>query len=115
VSKRWQDIGDVRIAMEEDLAPPVAVAAPSRVPWIVAGAACLAALAAVVPLLRPSKTAAKPLIVMPTTLAEGTIADVTVRDAGRVIMAIRSGKIVADNEGLTIPDVSSAGPYSNFK
>lgn len=53
--------------------------------------------------------------VMPTTFAEGTIADVTLRDAGRIIMTIRNGKIVADDEGLTIPDVSRAGPYSNFK
>jgi len=53
--------------------------------------------------------------VAPATLAEGTVADVTVLEAGRAILTIRNGKIVTDDEGLTIPDVTRAGPYSNFK
>jgi len=30
-------------------------------------------------------------------------------------MTIRNGKIVTDDEGLTIPDATRAGPYTNFK
>ena len=30
-------------------------------------------------------------------------------------MTIRNGKVITDDDGLTIPDVSRAGPYSNFK
>jgi dihydroorotase len=53
--------------------------------------------------------------VMPATVAEGTAANLTVLDAGRTIMTIRNGRVVTDDEGLTIPDVSRAGPYTNFK
>jgi dihydroorotase len=53
--------------------------------------------------------------VIPATLTEAAAADMTLRDAGRVILTIRGGKIVTDEAGLTIPDVSRAGPYSNFK
>jgi len=53
--------------------------------------------------------------VTPVTLAEGKGADLRVLDAGRAIMTIRNGKIVTDDEGLTIPDATRAGPYTNFK
>jgi len=53
--------------------------------------------------------------VMPATAAEGVAADLTVLDTGRAIMTIRNGKIVTDDEGLTISDATRAGPYSNFK
>jgi hypothetical protein len=53
--------------------------------------------------------------VMPATVAQGTAANLTVLDAGRTIMTIRNGRVVTDDEGLTIPDVSRAGPYTNFK
>jgi predicted amidohydrolase len=53
--------------------------------------------------------------VTPAGLAEGAPANVAVLDAGRTIMTVRSGRIVTDDEGLSIPDVSRAGPYSNFK
>jgi hypothetical protein len=42
-------------------------------------------------------------------------ADLTLLKASRVVMTIRNGKVITDDEGLTIPDVSRAGPYSNFK
>ena len=48
-------------------------------------------------------------------LAEGAPADVTLLDGGRTIMTVRNGRILTDDEGLSIPDVSRAGPYSNFK
>ena len=53
--------------------------------------------------------------VTPATAAAGMAADLRVLDGGRAIMVIRSGKIVTDDEGLTIPDTTRAGPYSNFK
>ena len=53
--------------------------------------------------------------VMPATVAEGTAANLTLLDQGRTIMTIRNGKVVTDDLGLTIPDVSRAGPYTNFK
>ena len=53
--------------------------------------------------------------IAPATLAESTIADLIMLDAGRTIMTIRSGKIITDDQGLSIPDVSRAGPYTNFK
>ena len=53
--------------------------------------------------------------VLPANLAEGMAADLTLLKAGRVVMTIRNGKVITDDEGLTIPDVSRAGPYSNFK
>jgi len=36
-------------------------------------------------------------------------------DAGHVIMIIRGGKVITDDEGLTIPDVSRAGRYRNYR
>jgi hypothetical protein len=33
----------------------------------------------------------------------------------RCVLGIRGGRVVWDSEGLSIPDVSRAGPYSNFK
>ena len=51
----------------------------------------------------------------PAGLAEGGIADITLREAGRVIMTLRNGKIITDDYGLSIPDISRAGAYSNFK
>jgi dihydroorotase len=53
--------------------------------------------------------------VVPAKLAEGMPADLTVQDTGRTIMTIRNGKIVTDDEGLTITDTTRAGPYTNFK
>lgn len=49
--QRWQDIGDVRIALEEEFSGPVPVAqpklrVPARVRWIAAAVACVAALGA---------------------------------------------------------------------
>jgi len=46
---------------------------------------------------------------------EGRAADFKLVDAGHVIMIIRGGKVITDDEGLTIPDVSRAGPYSNYR
>ncbi|HYM13823.1 MAG TPA: protein kinase [Bryobacterales bacterium] len=65
--QRWQDIGDARIALEEDVADeamPEPVARPaSRAPWIVAAAACLVALiASLAPLRQSSTPAQQPLI-----------------------------------------------------
>ncbi len=51
----------------------------------------------------------------PAGLQEGAAADVRLLDGARTIMIIRNGRIVTDDEGLSIPDVSRAGPYSNFK
>ena len=42
-------------------------------------------------------------------------ADLTLLEASRIVLTIRNGKVIKDDEGLTIPDVSRAGPYSNFK
>jgi len=53
--------------------------------------------------------------VTPAALAEGAPANVAVFDGGRTIMTVRNGRIITDDEGLSIPDVSRAGPYSNFK
>jgi hypothetical protein len=53
--------------------------------------------------------------VTPAALVEGGIADVKLVDAGRVIMIVRGGKVMTDEEGLTVPDVSRAGPYSNYR
>jgi dihydroorotase len=53
------------------------------------------------------------------TPVEGAAADIAVIEiAGqerRCVLAVRGGRIVFDSAGLTIPDVSRAGPYSNFK
>ena len=64
--KRWQDIGDVRIVLDEDMAEPVA-RPPSEARWIarwiVAAAACIAVLIASILLLRqPTEPAPQPLI-----------------------------------------------------
>ncbi|MBI1897783.1 MAG: PD40 domain-containing protein [Acidobacteria bacterium] len=65
--KRWQDIGDVRISLDEDIsagamAEPVAHAA-SRAPWIVAAAACLGAVAAsLAPLIQSARPVQRPLM-----------------------------------------------------
>ncbi len=51
----------------------------------------------------------------PAALAEGAVADLKLLDAGHVIMIVQGGKILTDDEGLTIPDVSRAGHYSNYR
>jgi predicted amidohydrolase len=51
----------------------------------------------------------------PGKLAEGMVADMTLLRANRTVMTIRNGRIITDDDGLTVPDVSRAGPYSNFK
>jgi hypothetical protein len=51
----------------------------------------------------------------PANLAEGMAANLTVLKASRTVLSVRNGKVITDDEGLTIPDVSRAGPYSNFK
>jgi len=53
--------------------------------------------------------------VTPATLAEGDAADLKLLDAGHVIMIVQGGKVRTDDLGLTIPDISRAGPYSNFR
>jgi predicted amidohydrolase len=53
--------------------------------------------------------------VAPANVAEGSTADLTLLKAGRTVLTIRNGKVITDDDGLTIPDVSRAGPYSNFK
>src|SRR5204862_6719144 len=60
--RRWQDIGDVRIALEEDLAEPLAQPA-WRGPWTLAAVASLAAVIASIALFRTSgEPAPQPLI-----------------------------------------------------
>ena len=69
------------------------------------------------------------------TLSDGTVADIAVieleqgkfnfRDAAqaplqgdrrlRCVLTIRNGAIVWDTDGLSAPDQTKAGPYSNFK
>lgn len=69
------------------------------------------------------------------TLSDGSVADIAVfdvkeanygfLDAGharleggpriRNVLTVRAGKIVWDSDGLSVPDVSKAGPYTNFK
>jgi predicted amidohydrolase len=51
----------------------------------------------------------------PAGLVEGGAADLTLLHSGRTIMTIRAGKVLTDDEALTMPDTSRAGPYSNFK
>jgi hypothetical protein len=73
--------------------------------------------------IRPNLKAAQSRVVAeaegyeiaPANLAEGMAANLTLLKAGRIVMSIRNGKVITDDEGLTIPDVSRAGPYSNFK
>jgi predicted amidohydrolase len=52
-------------------------------------------------------------------LSEGSAADIAlfevIDERQRCVLGIRGGRIVWDTEGLSIPDVSRAGPYSNFK
>ena len=54
-------------------------------------------------------------------LSEGSVADLAVLDLQqpnhrmRCVLTVRGGAIVWDSEGLSIPDVSRAGPYTNFK
>src|SRR6185436_1280990 len=52
-------------------------------------------------------------------LTEGNTADIALIEAvggrQRCVLGIRSGRVFWDTEGLSIPDVSRAGPYSNFK
>ena len=31
------------------------------------------------------------------------------------VMTVRNGQVVWDTEGLSLPDASRAGPYTNFK
>jgi len=69
------------------------------------------------------------------TLSEGAVADIAViavergkfayLDSGhgkltgdrrlRCVLTVRNGRVVWDSEGLSLTDVSRAGPYSNFK
>ena len=52
-------------------------------------------------------------------LSEGGTADLALLESvdgeRRCVLGIRAGRVVWDSEGLSIPDVSRAGPYSNFK
>jgi imidazolonepropionase-like amidohydrolase len=52
-------------------------------------------------------------------LTEGSAADLalleSVNGERRCILGIRAGRVVWDSEGLSVTDVSRAGPYSNFK
>jgi hypothetical protein len=52
-------------------------------------------------------------------LSEGGTADLALLESvdgeRRCVLGIRDGRVVWDSEGLSIPDVSRAGPYSNFK
>jgi hypothetical protein len=48
-------------------------------------------------------------------VVEGAAAELKLLDGDRTIMIVRGGKILTDAEGLSVPDVSRAGPYSNFK
>ncbi len=55
----------------------------------------------------------------PTIPVEGATADIALMEPeGQergCMLAIRGGRVVFDAAGLSIPDVSRAGPYSNFK
>ena len=53
--------------------------------------------------------------IRPAALAENGSADLSMLDAGRTILTVRTGKMTTDDLGLSIPDVSRAGPYTNFK
>ena len=52
-------------------------------------------------------------------LVEGGSADLVLIESAnkerRCVLGIRGGRVVFDSAGLSIPDVSRAGPYSNFK
>jgi len=69
------------------------------------------------------------------TLNEGSVADIAVFEIQqgkfgfvysdrtrldatrrfRCLLTVRNGVIVWDSEGLSVPDTSKAGPYTNFK
>ena len=49
------------------------------------------------------------------SLNQDGAADLTLLDGNRPILIVQAGKIIRDDEALTIPDVSRAGEYSNFK
>jgi len=72
-------------------------------------------------LLRRAGTGAAPCGGADATheLSEGSAADIALfevtNERQRCVLGIRGGRIVWDTEGLSIPDVSRAGPYSNFK
>jgi dihydroorotase len=51
----------------------------------------------------------------PADLAEGGTADLELLEGGEVIMSVRGGKVITDDLGLTVPDVSRAGAYSNYR
>ena len=51
----------------------------------------------------------------PAGLQEGAAANLRLLDGGRPILIVQNGRIMTDDEGLSIADVSRAGPYSNFK
>jgi hypothetical protein len=53
--------------------------------------------------------------VTPAALAEGSAADVKLVEGGHVIMIVQDGKVITDDEGLTVPDISRAGRYSNYR
>ena len=53
--------------------------------------------------------------VAPAGLQQGVAADIRLLDGTRTIMIVRDGRIITDDEGLSVADVSHAGPYSNFK
>jgi dihydroorotase len=49
------------------------------------------------------------------SLNQDGAADLTLLDGNRPILIVQAGKIIRDDEALSIPDVSRAGVYSNFK
>jgi serine/threonine protein kinase/Tol biopolymer transport system component len=87
--KRWHDIGDVRIAMEEDIPNEAALEPGARpvswVPWLVAAAACIAALTVAIVFLRQPKPAPQPLVRLNVDL--GPSASLST-DRGRQVIAI---------------------------
>jgi hypothetical protein len=52
-------------------------------------------------------------------VSQGKTADLALIETAapehRCVLGVRGGRVVFDRDGLSIPDVSSAGPYSNFK
>jgi len=48
-------------------------------------------------------------------VAQGAAATMALTDAGRTIMTVRKGRILTDDLGLSIADVSRAGAYSSYK
>jgi predicted amidohydrolase len=49
------------------------------------------------------------------SLNQDRVADITLLDGSRPIFIVQAGKIIRDDEALSIPDASRAGVYSNFK